>query len=187
MNDDTVKLPWLDVFDRVLIWVTIGAGGLFLAFMAGFGTFNVLIMRKFANAPILGAEDLLSLALVLTVGLSIPFGGRVGAHIEIEVLETFMSKAFSRWSMFVLRLVGTILMAFMAWELVKAGGKATKFGETTQQLLISYELFYYALAFFIGLYALILLSDMVQLILRGEIRQIAFEDDDDALEQDAQS
>jgi hypothetical protein len=47
-----------------------------------------------------------------------------------------------------------------------------KFGETTQQLLISYQPFYYVLALCTALYALVLLSDIWQLAATGRIRQI---------------
>ena len=59
--------------------------------MTGFSVWNVLIMRKALNSPIVGAEDLLILSLVVIVALSIPLGARTGAHIEIEVFESRMS------------------------------------------------------------------------------------------------
>lgn len=163
---------WLSALDRILISAALLVGGTMLAFMMLFGSFNVLIMRKALNAPILGAEDLMILSLVILVAIAIPFGGRTGAHIEIEILESRMSPAFSRLSMFVLRLLAGGLMLLMAWELIEAGRKATKFGETTQQLLISYEPFYFLLAGCVGLYVLVLISDAVQLAAKGEITLI---------------
>lgn len=168
-------IPFLDTFDSVLTWFTLIGGGAILIFMTVLGTFNVVLMRKILNAPILGAEDLMILALVLIVAISIPFGGRVGAHIEIEVLESRMSPAFARWSMFILKIVAMGIMGLMAVELQVAGTKASRFGETTQQLLISYEPFYYILSFFVAVYVLVIISDAVQLLVRGEIRQIPLE------------
>lgn len=167
---------WLNTLDGILVWVALLAGGAMLLFMTLFSTLNVLVMRKFLNAPIGGAEDLMILALVILVAIAIPFGGRTGAHIEIEVLESRMSARFARWSMLVLRLLAGGLMLLMAWELLSAGQKAARFGETTQQLLISYEPFYYLLAFCVLLYVLVLISDVIQLKTTGEIRQIALGD-----------
>nr|WP_319386734.1 TRAP transporter small permease subunit [uncultured Roseibium sp.] len=164
---------WIKVLDRLLTWVAFSVGGAMLAFMTLFGTWNVLVMRKVLSAPVRGAEDLMILSLVILVAVAIPFGGRCGAHIEIEVMESRMSPGFARWSMFALRLVGGGLMLLMAYELVEAGKKATKFGETTQQLLISYEPFYFLLALCVAVYALVLASDAVQLILRGRISQLS--------------
>lgn len=171
-------MPWLDVLDRWLVRFTIVAGGIGLAFMVLLTFWNVIVMRKMLNAPMLGAEDLLILNLVLIVAIAIPFGGRVGAHIEIEIFEARMSRGFARWSHFALRVVGMVLVSVMARRLYDAGVASHKFGEATQQLLISYEAFYYVMSVMIGIYALILLTDAIQLIVRGHIRQIAgFEDE----------
>ncbi|MEX0305009.1 MAG: TRAP transporter small permease [Leisingera sp.] len=169
----SASLPlWLRLFDGLLVRAALVSGGLLLTFMVVLGTVNVLVMRKLLAAPIKGAEDLLILSLVLLVAVSIPFGGRTGAHIEIEVLEARMSPAFAKWSFLALRLVAGALMLLMARELLHAGDKAVKFGETTQQLLISYQPFYYILALCTALYALILLSDIWQLVATGRVRQI---------------
>lgn len=166
------KPAYLATLDQILIWVSLLIGGAMLAFMTLFGTVNVLVMRKFLNAPIRGAEDLMILSLVILVAIAIPFGGRVGAHIEIEILESRMSKSFAQWSLFVVRVVCGALMLLMAWELIIAGQNAPKFGETTQQLLISYEPFYYLLAVCVAIYALVCASDALQLARTGKIEQI---------------
>ena len=153
--------------DAGLTWVALIGGGLTLAFMTLFSVWNVLIMRKALNSPIVGAEDLLILSLVVVVALAIPFGARSGAHIEIEVLESSMSQGFARWSMVFVKLLGLALLIVMAQQLWHAGDSAVRFGETTQQLLISYQPFYYALAVSIAFYAVVLVLDIVRLV-RGE-------------------
>ena len=82
-----MALIFISVLDLFLKWTALICGGATLTFMTGFSVWNVLIMRKAMNAPITGAEDLLLLALVAIVALSIPLGARTGAHIEIEILE----------------------------------------------------------------------------------------------------
>ena len=158
-------ISWLD---SVLTWVALICGGITLAFMTGFSVWNVLVMRKALNAPIAGAEDLLILALVVIVALSIPLGARTGAHIEIEVLESKMSAGFAKWSMIFVKVLGVALLIIMSWRLWHAGQSAVRFGETTQQLLISYEPFYYLLAGSAALYALVLVLDIWQLIRHGQ-------------------
>ena len=66
-------------------------------------------MRKAMNAPIAGAEDLLLLALVAIVALSIPLGARTGAHIEIEILESHMSVLFAKWSMIFIKTLSALM------------------------------------------------------------------------------
>jgi len=158
--------------DKVLLWVSLITGGLTLAFMTVFCVFNVLIMRKAINSPIQGAEDILLLSLVVIVALSVPFGARTGAHIEIEVLESRMSKAFAKWSKVFVKILGIALLGFMSWRLWESGTKADKFGESTQQLLISYEPFYYLLSISIGLYAIFLLFDIWQIVRHDHVETI---------------
>lgn len=154
------------MLDRVLTWVSLVGGGATLIFMTGFSVWNVLIMRKALNAPIVGAEDLLILSLVVIVALSIPLGARTGAHIEIEVLESSMSAGFARYSMICVKLMGAVLLVVMAWQLWHAGHSAARFGETTQQLLISFGPFYYLLSVSVAIYAVVVMLDIWQL-LRG--------------------
>lgn len=156
--------------DRLLITIAFVGGGLTLVFMMVLSSLNVLVMRKLLNAPIQGVEDLMILSLVVLVAFAIPYGGRTGAHIEIEIFESRMSKGFALWSMLILRTVACGLMAIMTYQLIHAGQKATKYGETTQQLLISYEPFYYILAVSIGLYVLVLVSDVAQLLQGGRVQ-----------------
>ena len=162
----------LSLLDRALVFTSLLLGGSMLAFMTIFCTINVLVMRKLLNAPVRGAEDLMILALVILVAIAIPFGGRVGAHIEIEILESRMSPRFAQWSLFAVRVLCGALMLLMAWELILAGQNATRFGETTQQLLISYEPFYYLLAACVAIYAVVCGSDAYQLARTGKIEQI---------------
>lgn len=157
------------LLDAALTWVALIGGGLTLTFMTLFSVWNVLVMRKALNNPIVGAEDLLILSLVMVVALAIPYGARSGAHIEIEVLESRMSRGFARWSMVCVKLLGLALLIVMAQQLWHAGGSAVRFGETTQQLLISYQPFYYMLALSVALYALVLVLDIVRLARGGKV------------------
>ncbi|MEM7440632.1 MAG: TRAP transporter small permease [Pseudomonadota bacterium] len=144
-------------------------GGATLLFMTVLSVWNVLIMRKALNAPIQGAEDIMILALVVIVALSVPLGARAGAHIEIEVLESRMSAWFAKWSMVLVKVLGFVLLVVMTRQLWHAGENAVRFGETTQQLLISYEPFYYLLAISMAIYAVVLVLDTWQLLRSGSV------------------
>lgn len=175
---NTPKPPGvIGLVDRVLTWISLICGGSALAFMTFFSVWNVLIMRKALNAPITGAEDLLILALVVIVALSIPLGARSGGHIEIEVLEARMSAGFAKWSMIAMKLLALSLLLVMTWRLWHAGQSAGRFGETTQQLLISYEPFYYLLAASIGIYALVLVLEIGQLLRTNQIIRLKINGD----------
>lgn len=165
----------ISLLDRALTWIALICGGATLAFMTLFSVLNVLIMRKALNNPIVGAEDLLLLALVAIVALSIPFGARSGAHIEIEVLEEYMSAGFAKWSMICVKIVCMVLLGIMASRLWYAGQMADSFGETTQQLLISFEYFYYMLSISIAIYVVVLLLDIWQLLTTNKVISLKFE------------
>ena len=164
MDAGDSRPAWLRRLDRWVERLTFIVGGIGLAVMVLLTSWNVIAMRKILNDPIVGAEDILILNLAILVAVAIPYGGRAGAHIEIEIFETWMSKAFARWSMVAMKLLAIPLVAILAWRLFKSGGSAREFGEATQQLLISYEPFYYAMGAMIALYAAILVADLILLL-----------------------
>lgn len=158
--------------DKALTLVALFGGGLTLVFLTALSVFNVLVMRKALNAPIKGAEDLLVLALVVLVALAIPFGARTGAHIEIEVFESGMSKAFARLSLLVMKAFGLVVLAIMSWRLADAGASAARFGESSQTLLISFAPFYLLLSLSIGLYCVVLVLEIWQLVRTGDVSRL---------------
>ena len=155
---------WLRRLDRWVERLTFLVGGIGLAVMVLLTSWNVIAMRKVLNDPIVGAEDILILNLVLLVAVAIPYGGRSGAHIEIEIFETWMSKAVARWSLVAMKLLAIPLVAILAWRLFESGTSAREFGEATQQLLISYGPFYFAMGAMIALYVAILIGDLILLL-----------------------
>jgi TRAP-type C4-dicarboxylate transport system permease small subunit len=166
--------PWslgslLKRLDKALALVALIGGGATLVFLTALSVFNVLVMRKALNAPIKGAEDVLVLALVVLVAIAIPYGARAGSHIEVEVLDAAMSKAFARISMLVMKALGACILAVMSWRLAEAGINAARYGESSQTLLISFAPFYCLLSVSIGLYSIVLLLEMWQLARRGQV------------------
>lgn len=165
-------------WDNVLSWLVFVSGGLTLSFMTLLSTFNVLIMRKALNNPIRGAEDLMVLALVTVAAIAIPFGARTGAHIEIELLEPYMKPMASRISLALMKLFGIGLVIMLSRQLWLAGGEAERFGQASQQLVISFGPFYRILAVSAAIYAIVLVADLWRLVSGGAIRQIPLTTDD---------
>jgi len=167
---------FIKLLDRILTGIAILFGGVTLAFMTLFSVWNVLVMRKALNSPIIGAEDLLILSLVVIIALSVPLGARTGAHIEIEILESRMSTVFAKWSLIFVKIIGSAVLCLMAWRLWHAGKAAVRFGETTQQLLISFEPFYYLLTGSMAIYAIVLWLDIWQLLRVGKVAHLRIGD-----------
>ena len=165
----TGVLRLLGILDRALQMIVLILGGMALVFMTCFSVFNVLIMRKALNDPIRGAEDLLILSLVAIVALAVPYGARTGSHVEIEAATRFMSPSFNKLSLVAMKVVAFAILTILCWRLYDAGTKASRFGESSQTLLISYEPFYYLLCGGIAVYALVVLTDIGQILIRGAI------------------
>ena len=169
MSEPKTATGLIALLDRMLVWIALIFGGVTLAAMTCLSVWNVLIMRKALNAPIIGAEEIMVLMLITVVALSIPLGARTGAHIEIEIFESRMSAGFAKWSMILVKAVGTALLATASWRLWHSGQTAERFGETTKQLLISYEPFYYLLSVSVAAYAIALVLEIAQLMKSGEV------------------
>ncbi|TNF09500.1 MAG: TRAP transporter small permease [Gammaproteobacteria bacterium] len=165
------QVGWLDCLDKCIKWITLIGGGVSILFLMGL-TVSDVVMRYLFNSPIFGAQDLLQLTLLLIVAFSTAFGGRSGAHIEIELFEQKMNPHFARWSLLLVRLVGAVLVGVLAWRLIETGIMSVMFGEATQLLLISYENFYYVLAAGMALYSLVLLAESLLLATRGVVTRL---------------
>ena len=87
MSEQKTATGLIALLDRMLVWIALIFGGVTLAAMTCLSVWNVLIMRKALNAPIIGAEEIMVLMLITVVALSIPLGARTGAHIEIETAD----------------------------------------------------------------------------------------------------
>lgn len=169
--------PGPGFFDRWLVRIALATGGTVLTVMTLLCVVNVLIMRKLLAAPIVGAEDALILLLVTFVALSIPFGARTGAHIEIEVVSEMLPRRIALGQQLVARLAGGAFLALMAWQLAEAGSQAARFGEVTQQLELSYEPFYYLLALCFGLFAAIQIADAWRMMRTGAADMLSLEEE----------
>lgn len=166
------NFPLLNALDRILKFFAIVVGGSILLGMTLLSFVNVIIMRKALNNPIFGAEDVLVLGLVMIVAISIPYGARSGAHIEIELLESRMSPKFDKSSRLLMNVLGVAILALLSWRLWHAGASAARFGETSQQLLVPFGPFYYILSVFVGLYVAVLILESWQLTKHNRVSRI---------------
>jgi TRAP-type C4-dicarboxylate transport system permease small subunit len=175
-------IPGLKIFDKWLERSAILLGGLLLIGLVGLTVTNTIVMRKILNDPIRGAEDLLVLMLMTLVAISIPFGGRAGAHIEIEIVTDMLGKGFTRSALLLTRFLGFGFIALMSWRLWVTGQSADRLGEVTQQLEISYEPFYYGLSICFALLAVTQIIDILQLTLNGAIETLSEDMGEDEVE-----
>jgi TRAP-type C4-dicarboxylate transport system permease small subunit len=156
MGDDTrAALPGTAVAD----WTT-----RFLAYVAGAAllwlmllTVVAVVMRYVFNAPILGAQDISELSLAVVVFLGIPYCGWTGGHVAVDLISTVVGEARLRYTDTLMRLLGAVLFAVVAWQAMDQGLDALEYGEASNLVEIAHHPFMFLMSFGWLLFALVLL------------------------------
>lgn len=118
-------------------------------------------MRKVFAAPIASAFELTELMLTLVIFAGLPLITARRGHVQVELLEPFLSTAVRRGFDLAIDLVVTAALAVLAWQLwIKAGDQAG-YGDTTSVLQIALAPITYAMAVLSGAAALISLVNAV--------------------------
>ncbi len=153
----------LDLVDRAVRPVALYAGG---AAVVGLAVLTVVavVFRYVFNAPIFGADDFNQILLVLTVAFAVGYSGRSGGQVVVEILGIVSGPTLTRWTDIVVKAAGCAMMAVLVWMLVESGINAAKYGETTLSLELTLQPLFWALAFGMALYGLVLLAETITLI-----------------------
>ena len=149
----------LDLVDRAVRPVALYAGGLAVTGLA-----SLVVCRYVFNAPIFGADDFNQILLVLTVAFSIGYSGRTGGQVVVEILGIVSGPKLTRWTDIVVKAAGCAMIAVLVWMLVESGVNAAKYGETTLSLELTLQPLFWALAFGMALYGLVLMAEIAALI-----------------------
>ena len=149
----------LDRIDRVVGWLAL-AGALTMAslvVMTGIGVF----FRYVVNDPINGLGDVLGLTLSVTVACSLAYGGRIGAHVAVDVLGMVGGRRVTRWTDIVVRIFGIAIVAIAVYALVRNGQCGIDCGFLSSSLAIPFSPFYYFLAFGLAVYGVVLAIELI--------------------------
>ncbi len=149
----------LTTVDRAVGWLArIGSVTMVaLVVMTGVGVF----FRYIVNDPINGLGDILGLTLSVTVACSLAYGGRVGAHVAVDVLGMLGGRKLTRWTDLLVRVLGIGIIAVSVYALIKNGLCGILCGFLTSSLAIPHEPFYYFLAFGLSAYGVVLFVELV--------------------------
>ncbi|MGJ3263236.1 MAG: TRAP transporter small permease [Salinarimonas sp.] len=128
-----------------------GAGVLALMLL----TVSDALLRTFANAPILGANDLTQVILAIVVAASVPMCIASDRAVAITALVDRMKPAAGGLVRRAGYAASAAALGYLAWRCFVNGGEAAMFGETTMLLRIPYGPFYYALSAGFGLSAVL--------------------------------
>ena len=153
----------LELVDRVVRPVALYAGGLAVVGLAVL-TVVAVVFRYVFNSPIFGADDFNQILLVLTVAFAVGYSARSGGQVAVEILGVVSGPALTRWTDIAVKAAGAAMMAVLVWMLFESGVNAAKYGETTLSLEMTLQPLFWALAFGMGLYGIVLLAETVALI-----------------------
>ncbi|ETW99580.1 MAG: hypothetical protein ETSY1_14470 [Candidatus Entotheonella factor] len=136
-------------------------GGLALVWLMGL-TVVAVIMRYVFGAPILGAQDISEMSLVLVAFLGLAYSGWTGAHIAVDLIGGMLPSGLMRWTDTGVRLIGAGLMAVLTWQTVRQGLDAVAYGEATNLVEIPHMPFFMVVALGSAAYTVVLLIQAVR-------------------------
>ncbi len=148
------------LFDRGVRFLAF-MGGLALVWLMGL-TVVAVMMRYVFGAPILGAQDMSEMSLVLVAFLGLAYSGWTGAHIAVDLIGGMLSPALMRWTDTAVRLMGAGLMAVVTWQTVRQGLDAAAYGEATNLVEIPHMPFFMVVALGSAAYTIVLLIQAVR-------------------------
>lgn len=119
--------------------------GAVIVFIACLIVMNVALRALTGNA-IIGVEEIIQVGMVPVIFLSIGYCGQIGGHITVDVLETALPRAFWKLVDPVIRVIGAVAFAAMAWQAVQSGNMAGEFNELTNIRKIPHQPIWFLLA-----------------------------------------
>ena len=98
-------LAWLDKAAGAL--AVLGAAAVVLLVVL---TVVAVVFRYLLDDPIFGIDDLSQVGLSLAVAGSIAYGGRIGAHVHVDVLNMVGGRKVTRYTDILARALGAFIV-----------------------------------------------------------------------------
>ncbi|MDA0240591.1 MAG: TRAP transporter small permease [Proteobacteria bacterium] len=162
-GDVTAINPALQFLERWVSRAALWVGGTFVIVMMLLTVTDVTLRYVF-NAPIIGARDYNSLALLIVVTFSVAYSARTGGQVAVEIFDNAFPPTVDFALRMLMHIAGAVMLVNLIYHLIIAGTEATLLGESTQELGINFEPFYYILALGMAFYVLILLAEIVEFV-----------------------
>jgi TRAP-type transport system small permease protein len=105
-----------------------------------------VIGRNFLDAPILGASELVELAMVIMVFLIYPRAAYRNAHVSVDLFDPFMNDIVRRLQSVVANLLGAFMFGLISWRLAIFGVHAAEFRDVTGTLQVPMSYVYWFMA-----------------------------------------
>ena len=158
--------------DRLVHLLAYYFGGMLLVVLVLVTNIDVTLRKSFeyfGNPLFNGANDLSRISLLLIVAVALGYGARTGGNVSVEILDSVLPKSVTRWVHFVIKLFTSGLLFVAAYKMAGAGIASIRYKETSYELNIPQEGFYYLYAAGIAIYALIQLLEAIVLAADGKV------------------
>ncbi len=136
-------------------------GGLAILWLMGL-TVVAVVMRYVFNAPILGAQDISELSLVLVVFFALAYCGWTGGHIAVDLIGLVLKPGVLRWTDTLVRVISGLLFVTLTWQTVRQGLDAFEFEEASNLVEIPHSPFFLVIASCSAVYALVLFVQAIR-------------------------
>ncbi len=147
----------------------LGGGVRLLAYVSAIAVFWLMgltvvavVMRYVFRSPILGAQDISQLSLVLVVYPALAYCGWTGGHVALDLASTILTGGALRWTDILIRTASGLLFLYIAWVTLIRGLDALQYGEASNLIGIPYYPFFFIIALGSLAYALVLFLHAMQ-------------------------
>lgn len=114
---------------RIARWLALGAVALLL--VLALATMADVLLRKFANQPIHGFNDVTTLASAVIIAACFPALLVARANVTIRILGSALGQRWARWLNAFGALVTAAFFVLMAWQYLRLSAELSRSGETT--------------------------------------------------------
>jgi len=135
--------------------------GLALLWLMGL-TIIAVFMRYVFNAPILGAQDLSQVSLVVVVFPAMAYCGWTGGHVALDLISSAIKSSALRRTDMIIHAVCGVLFVYISWQTWSRAVDALQYGEATNLIEIPHAPFFFIIAISAGLYAVVLFVQAVK-------------------------
>lgn len=131
---------WIDRAAAVMAAVS----GMALLLVGGVTVADV-VMRYLFLSPILGAADILQIAMPVVVFLALPFAARADSHIAVDLFANLRNARLNAIRDALIKLAVAAMSLALAWGAWERAEEAALFGEATNMIGLPFRPFFYVI------------------------------------------
>ncbi len=126
-------------------------------------TFVDVVLRYLFNRPIVGSIDVIELILVVLIFLALPYTGRSGGHIIVDLVPDYPSERLTKIRDAIVQLLTAMVFAVLTWQAWLRASETATLGESSNMLEIPFWPFFTVMAAATALYTIALVLEVLLL------------------------